>query len=632
MKPFQDQPIAHKALILGTAPTVVAVCLVVAASMVATYFQARTNMERDLDAEAELVAENVGAALAFNDRKTAADTVKTFRTKTSIETVCLFDVDRKLFASFARSANGCPSVDTAESDSGVLVSERPVMMGDRRVGVVRVTGNFSRLYVWTRRQSLVAIAMMAVGLFLSLALTRRLARDITDPLQNLAITADRVSSTRDYSIRAAVMSDDEVGSVVASFNGMLGQIQEQHDVTARALEREREASRLKDQFLAALSHELRTPLNAMLGWLQIIRTTKPGAQTVQRALDSLERNAKAQARLIEDLIDVSRALTGKLQLKTEIVDLRTVVKSALDVAEVAARAKDVHISGVMPETACFVSGDPDRLQQIMWNVFSNAVKFTPGGGTVTVDLRPSKRDFALTVTDTGVGISREFLPYVFDRFRQADGSMTREHGGLGIGLSIVKELTELHGGSVAVSSPGMGLGTTFIVRIPGAMNIESQPRDAVAAAPPPESVLEGVRVLVVDDDADAAEMLAEGLRAAGATVQTAASGDEAVDVWSGDRFEVLVCDLAMPRLDGFAVLKTLRLRPQNRGREPFAIAVSAHTLPEDRQRSLAAGFNMHLAKPVDLTALTDAIVAGRDGWAQARSVSTPSPINPDSTR
>ncbi len=604
---LQDQPIARKALLLGIVPTVIAILLVIALSFAGTYVQVRNNVVADLDAEAALIADNVGVALAFNDRNTAAEMIRGYRGRATIERVCIFDGEGQLFASFTRTGRGCAArLADASTAPGEITREEVALVSSRLVGTVRVTGNLGRLSAWMHRQAIAGLITFVVGMLIALLLTRRLARFLTVPLQQLAQVADHVSATHDYRIRATKTTDDEVGRLVASFNSMLDEIQEHHDASAHLLEREQEASRLKDQFLAAVSHELRTPLNAILGWLQVIRTTRPDAETMDRALERLERNANSQARVVEDLIDISRVVTGKLRLRTAPVDLRQVVRAALDTIDSAVQSKHVTVLHRLPDEPCMVLADPDRLQQIIWNLVSNAVKFTPAEGRVSVTVELSGATVTATVSDDGIGISREFLPYVFDQFRQADGSMTREHGGLGLGLAIAKELAELHGGTLDASSEGRGRGSTFTLRLP---RTTQRPADhsasAPAAAAPP---LAGRRILAVDDDVDAVEAVAAGLRAAGAEVEIAASGADAVASWRSRPFDVLVCDLAMPGMDGFSVLE--RIRQMRTGNGFVAIALSAYTRPVDRRRSLDAGFDQHMGKPFDLQELIARITAG----------------------
>jgi CheY-like chemotaxis protein len=291
------------------------------------------------------------------------------------------------------------------------------------------------------------------------------------------------------------------------------------------------------------------------------------------------------------------------------MDLRSAVKAALEVVDSAVQAKTIRLVSTLPEKAVVVRGDADRLQQVMWNLLSNAVKFTPAGRSVTVDLSVVDGDALVTVSDSGIGIAPEFIPFVFDRFRQADGSMTREHGGLGLGLAIARELTDLHGGSLSVSSTGKDQGATFVLRLPRIGTLTQPGLVAPAAAPAADShVLAGVRVLAVDDDADALEVISEALRGAGASLETARSGPEAIETCRHKQFDVLVCDLAMPGMDGFTVIREIKDMAGEAG-VPFAIALSAHTLREDEARSRAAGFHLHLGKPFSLPALVDAILA-----------------------
>jgi CheY-like chemotaxis protein len=381
------------------------------------------------------------------------------------------------------------------------------------------------------------------------------------------------------------------------------------------LAREREASRLKDEFLAAVSHELRTPLNAIMGWVQILNTTTADERTLQKALASIARNARAQTRVIEDLVDVSRMVTGKLTLRCDAIDLRTAVEGAVDVMRPSAQAKSVALAVSVPATVCLVNGDRDRLQQVVWNLLSNAVKFTAPGGAVSVAIHAVDATWEVDVTDTGAGIPPEFLPFVFDRFRQADGSMTREHGGLGLGLAIVKELTEMHGGSVAVSSRGTGQGATFRVRLPALLDAADHPQSAPMEVPEPPDALAGVRVLAVDDNLDALDVLAMTLRSAGAEVQTVSNGAEAIATWEREPADVLLCDLAMPEMDGFEVLRRIREHDARRGRQVCAVALSAHAGAADMARSGRAGFCRHLTKPYRTSELVRAISAAVAGCA-----------------
>jgi PAS domain S-box-containing protein len=363
------------------------------------------------------------------------------------------------------------------------------------------------------------------------------------------------------------------------------------------------ANRLKDEFLATVSHELRTPLNAILGWAQVLDAEGAGeSEDVRGAVATILRNARAQAQLIEDLLDVSRIVSGKLRLEARPVDLAAVVRAAVRSVQLAAEAKGVGLVDEAGATGATVWGDPDRLQQVLWNLLSNAIKFTERGGTIRVGLRREAGYARLTVTDTGAGIDRAFLPYVFERFRQADASLTRRHGGLGLGLSIVRNLVEMHGGTVRVESDGTGRGATFTVSLP------TRPAPAGGGAPRAADAngsrrdrpaLAGVRVLVVDDDPDTRELVRHVLAGQQADVVTAATAARAMDVLRTGGVGVLVSDLAMPDGDGYELIRMVREMPVQYGGRVPAVALSALTRAEERDRALAAGFQAHLGKPVD---------------------------------
>ncbi len=370
------------------------------------------------------------------------------------------------------------------------------------------------------------------------------------------------------------------------------------------------ANRMKDEFLAVLSHELRSPLNAMLGWLTLLRTRKFDEAATARALETVERNARAQAQLVEDLLDVSRIIQGKLRLNVRAVDLLSVIEAAIDTVRPTALAKNIELQPVLDPAAGPVFGDSDRLQQIVWNLLSNAVKFTPKGGRAQIRLERVHSYVEIVVADTGQGISPEFLPYVFDRFRQADSSMTRSFGGLGLGLSIVRNLVELHGGSVHVESPGEGQGTTFTVKLPlspVSTKIEEPERvhptvgGSLAFDYTPR--LDGLRILVVDDEVDARELLIQILVECGAEVVALATADEVIaalqEQTSDSRFDILISDIGMPEQDGYALLRRVRSLESNQGRRIPAIALTAYARAEDRKAALLAGFQSHVAKPVE---------------------------------
>jgi signal transduction histidine kinase/CheY-like chemotaxis protein len=368
-----------------------------------------------------------------------------------------------------------------------------------------------------------------------------------------------------------------------------------------------EASRLKDEFLATLSHEIRTPLNAVIGWTRILQS-QASIRSRAHALDVIERNAMSQMRLVEDLLDMARIISGKLRLKIDTTSLAEVAQAAVDVVAPGAAAKTVRIETAFDDDLPAVSGDSERLQQVIWNLLSNALKFTEAGGCVRIALRKDGANVRLTVQDDGQGIPPDFIPYVFDRFRQADASASRRHGGLGLGLSLVRQIVELHGGKVGVESGGVNQGSTFWVTLPGVPELGRRPKSQPAVLAP--VTLKGVAILIVDDETDARELLVAMLEDLGAVVRAAASADEALGIIASGAFEpdVLVSDVGMADTDGFALIRTIRSSDSQKARSLPAIAVTAYANPEDRVRALVAGYQNHIPKPVDSHALAAAIV------------------------
>lgn len=360
-----------------------------------------------------------------------------------------------------------------------------------------------------------------------------------------------------------------------------------------------EASRLKDEFLATVSHELRTPLNAILGWARLLSAGKLDADGAARAVETIMRNVEAQNRLIEDILDVSRIITGKLRLNVSSVELMPLIEAVLESMRPAAEAKGVKLLSRLDASAGVVSGDSERLQQIVWNLISNAIKFTPKGGQVMVRFERVDSHLEIVVSDTGIGISAEFLPYVFDRFRQADSSITRTHGGLGLGLAVVRHLVELHGGMVRVESAGEGQGATFTVSLPlmPTYRASSAVENRIQQEPSFIAVtsLKGVIALIVDDEPDTRELLVATLEQYGAQVKSAGSVTQALSLLETEQPDIIVSDIGMPETDGYELIKTIR----QRGIQIPAIALTAYARAEDRIRALTSGYQFHLAKPVD---------------------------------
>jgi PAS domain S-box-containing protein len=430
------------------------------------------------------------------------------------------------------------------------------------------------------------------------------------------------SGERSLEIRVAQLSG-------SSGEGYLVTLQ---DVTERAraaearnaaLARAEEVSRLKDEFIAMASHELRTPMNAIVGWSRIIRQGKTSPERVQHALEVIERNATLQAKLIEDLLDFSRIIGGKMRVDVRLTSLRAVVERGFDSVRVAANAKGVALVSDLAEDLPEVMVDEDRLQQIIWNLLSNSVKFSARGGTVRVVAARKQSAVLLEVEDQGEGIAPEVLPYVFDPFRQAEGGTTRRHGGLGLGLAIARRLAELHGGNLTATSAGVGLGATFTLRLPihaiAVDRVDDDMRAAARASVASSALghaLAGYRILVVDDDGDTRDLVAAVLAAAGAEVEQADSARAALDRLSADHYDLLVSDIGMPLEDGYSLIKQLRDAELRRVRRVPAIALTAYARAADHAQALAAGFDAHVAKPIDpgsLVAIARDVLSGHAG-------------------
>ncbi|MBV9876201.1 MAG: PAS domain S-box protein [Verrucomicrobia bacterium] len=383
---------------------------------------------------------------------------------------------------------------------------------------------------------------------------------------------------------------------------------------ARLLESERlarveaeRASRMKDEFLATLSHELRTPLNAVLGWSSLLRGAEQSDPQMAQGLEAIDRNARIQAQIIDDLLDMSRIISGKVRLEVQSLDLAAVLLQAVETIRSGALAKQIRLQTVIDPLNATILGDPNRLQQVFWNLLNNAIKFTPKGGRIQVLLQRINSHVDVSVVDTGEGISPDFLPYIFNRFQQADPSTTRQHGGLGLGLAIVKNLVELHGGMVRAKSGGIGKGASFIVTLPLTVfhpppdeGEREHPKSRVGELSIPAAVsLEGVRVLAIDDDADARSLLKLMLEAAGATAYLAASAREGLEQLLLQSVDVVICDIGMPDVDGYSFIRNVRRLGDREKSEVAAVALTAYARLQDRMEAMRAGFQNHLPKPVE---------------------------------
>src|SRR5687767_3050260 len=434
------------------------------------------------------------------------------------------------------------------------------------------------------------------------------------------LLGDEVVGVMEFFSEQMRQPDRDLNDMITSVGFQIGQFHERkraEEKLAHLLVRERaargdaeKANRLKDEFLATLSHELRTPLNAVIGWSRMLKSGRLDPESAEHAIDVIERNAWAQKQIIEDILDVSRVITGKLQLQLAPVDLVAVVGAALDAVRPAVEAKDIRIETDYQKGLRIIAGDADRLQQVVWNLLSNASKFTPGGGTVGIRVFQDETYATIEVSDTGPGIAPEFLPHVFERFRQADGSTTRTHGGLGLGLAIVRHLVELHGGMIGVENSPSGSGAVFTVKLPlpsSELTLETAKPTGVFEETVTEVDLAGVRILVVEDDLDALELITIDLAEHGAKVRGVASAAEALSLLENEQFDLLISDIGMADTDGYNLIRQVRLQEGEKSEPIPAIALTAYARTQDRIRAIAAGYNTHVAKPVEIRELVTVV-------------------------
>ena len=451
--------------------------------------------------------------------------------------------------------------------------------------------------------------------------------------QREGVEVQGVTRNRNYTREGSILYCEWYNSVLRDERGKLVSVlslvldvtarQSAEDERAASLVRERdarrhaeEADRLKDEFLATLSHELRTPLTSILGWASMIRNGEVEGSNASRAIETIERNARSQARLIDDLLDVSRIITGNLRLDLHPLNLAPIVDAALDALRPTADVKGMKLQTHFAPVQCLVKGDPNRLRQVIWNLLSNAIKFTPRHGSVSIDLTCVESTARLTVSDTGDGIAPEFLPYVFDRFRQAEGSISRKQGGLGLGLAVARHLVELHGGTIRAESDGLGKGAVFTVDLP----LAQERRDPARAEERRREVerrrtrtgtvrLDGVHVLLVEDDDDSRKLLGTMLKRNGARVTSTKSAAEALAVFEGELPDVLISDIGMPDQDGYELMRRLRSLPPERGGKTPAIALTGYASRKDKERALSSGYHQHIAKPIEQADMIKAIAA-----------------------
>lgn len=625
---FRAQPIHRKLVITSMLKTTVVLTIAMIALLLLDVLRFQTAGKQDAESIASMAAEVVRPALAFDDHAGIDPAMQLLRLRPQIERACVYGQENTLLGQYVRQlAAPCTPEVPSTTPWYVLDALVPVTSGQDVVGHVYVIRDWQVLVTRLKAAGLSSLVVLLLASGAMYVLSYRLHRNISEPISQLALATAEMGRTGVYQLPPITTSQDEVGQLVHSVDAMVNQVQKVTNDLTRTndalrieiqerqlveqerealLKREQEANRIKDEFLATVSHELRTPLNAIVGWAQVLSTsTTPNAETIAKAAASLHRNAQTQARVIDDLIDISRIVTGKLRVTPEPVDLRQVVEASVEAIRPMAAHGGVTLKVSLPDDSCVINGDRARLQQIVWNLLSNAVKFAPNGN-VTIAVTQHDGFLDLIVSDDGQGIPLEFLPHVFDRFRQADSSVTRQHGGLGIGLAVVKELVDLHGGTLHAHSDGRGKGATFTARFPCV--VSDLPCDEVEDRMPS---LKGLSILAVDDNPDSLEVLEAVLVDAGAQVRTALSGAQALELWQRESADVLLCDIAMPYMSGYELLTRIRDLDRQAGRVTPAIAVTAHATDEQVARSAQAGFQMHIPKPFDRRQLLKAVVTAR---------------------
>jgi signal transduction histidine kinase/CheY-like chemotaxis protein len=573
-------------------------------SILYAFFQVREDVAVNLGSSARLVLSNTRVSVSFEDSTDALQALEALRSNPSIRLACLYRPEGALLAAFRPdSVSMCPPkpppAGYSYSGGRLELIERDVVPDGQPGAWVLIQSDLALLTDRLRGQATITLVVFAVALLLAFVLSSVLQRIVSQPVVELAQLTQAVSATGDYSRRVEKRSEDELGMLADSINGMFERITLVESERQVALEREREANRAKDEFLATLSHELRTPLSAILGWTQLMRRKLVPPEEFARGLERIERNAHAQNRLINDLLDLSRILSGKMSLQRQAADLTAITRVIVESMLPLAQAQEIALHADLGDQRLLAFIDADRISQVATNLLTNALKFTPHGGTVTVTTRRVGEMVELAVSDTGAGIAPDFLPRVFEPFRQADASHTRKHGGLGLGLAIVKRITEMHGGDVNVESAGVGAGSRFTIRLPAAVEpavIAGMADDANSAGTTPD--LSALAILIVDDDADTRELVRIALTRTGARLSVASSSAEGLAAALSGPPDVLITDIAMPLQDGHEMVQ--RLRESLGPRTPkVIIALSAFAAEKDAERSLSLGFDAHVTKPFE---------------------------------
>ncbi len=602
-----------KVTLLLTLTGGLAVFLVSIGLVTFSYYDLHRDLIASVASRTQLMAMSIAAPLSFNDVQNAEEVLESLSSVRHVAAAAVYDREGGVFARYenpSRTVSPMPMAREGLSrHEDWLQFTYPVDESGVRIGLIQLVFDTEHLNKRLVTMLMVTLAISLVTIVFISALARGIQRVLVAPINHLARTARKVAATGDYALRASRTSADEIGQFTDDFNAMLAQIQQQHTELESARRAAERSSRIKDEFLATLSHELRTPMAPILGWAQMLLRNPADTSRIREGVEVIERNARVQTQLIDDLLDMSRIATGKVNLVAQPLHLKTLVEAALSTVHTAAEARDVTIKADYEPDLPKLRVDPARMQQVVWNLLTNAIKFTPRGGKVGVRVYQQDCNVAIEVSDSGQGIDAEFLPHVFERFRQADSSSTRAHGGLGLGLAIVKQLVELHGGSISAHSDGSGQGAKFTIVLPLPSSSE-----AVSTPPPAnqswseqaESSLRNCSILLVEDAPDAIQLMTYLLADAGAMVHTAHSAEQALKQLARHRVDVIISDIGMPDCDGYELMQKVRsLSPDQGGRTP-AIALTGFARESDRQKALQAGFQMHLSKPIDAVELVEA--------------------------
>ncbi|MDZ4401167.1 ATP-binding protein [Prosthecobacter sp.] len=616
MSPLRDTPIKRKLMLVIMLTTGFALLLMASAVVTYEVVTFRSSMMATTTGLAKVVGSMSTSSVAFNNQEDAQEVLAALAVEPQITLVAIYDKNGRLFASFTPGGSVkdlpiTPEPDGRDFRESHLVMFTPIIEKDVRLGTLYIRADlremYQRLFAYGALVSLVGVGAIGVSMGVSIVLQRR----ITGPIVDLAATARAVSERQDYSVRAVAQGRDEIGDLTDAFNQMLIRVGDANAALQQAKDVAEAANRAKDEFLAILSHELRTPLTPVLATVAMLREAADTSPALLQELDTIQRNVQLEARLIDDLLDLTRISRGKLELHQAVVDVRALLAHAVRNYLIdQATEKNLKVEVKVAETAAtHIVGDAPRITQVLWNLLQNACKFTPAGGTITIrafnDSASSGPPPALIVeiTDTGIGIDPAVLPRIFTAFDQGERSRTRLFGGLGLGLAISLAITEKHGGTLTASSPGTGQGATFTLRLP---TVPASTAEATAPAAPAVPVqpaeAHAGRILLVEDHADSARQLTRLLMREGHEVTGAAAVAEAMQLADKHTFDLLVSDLGLPDGSGIDLMRHLAAHHPMPG-----IALSGYGMEEDVKASLAAGFQLHLTKPVDWPDLKAAI-------------------------